>query len=397
MSATTTTPFRRNSRLLLAGALVALAASVTACSSGSSASNSSASSSSSTGSATGSSSASSSSAGVQTAEADVSAHLTTPATISVSTPLKSPAPSGKTIVYMQCELPQCALEGQGFQQAAKALGWTYKVVNFQTTDVPSLVAGMNQALDYKPVAVAVAGEDQSQWASVIPAYQKAGVIILPFNAGPVSLSAAVPAEVADPNDWADAGKLLGDWFVANSNGHGNAVFLDVSAFAVLKEFTDAATAEITKLCPGCKVTTLDDSLTEIGNNQIVPSVVSAVQRDPSVDYVLSADGAFISGLASSLNNIGRGSVKIAGGDPDISDEQNLLTGTESAWVGQAYQELGWQVMDATLRHLEGMPIPVGDGGWPLQLIVKANVGTPNNSLQAPTNYQAQFEKLWGVS
>jgi hypothetical protein len=89
-------------------------------------------------------------------------------------------------------------------------------------------------------------------------------------------------------------------------------------------------------------------------------------------------------------------VKIAGGDPDITDEQNLLTGKESAWVGQAYQELGWQVMDEELRHLEGMTIPANDGGWPLQLITKANVGTPNNSLQAPTGYQAQFEKLWGV-
>jgi hypothetical protein len=44
-----------------------------------------------------------------------------------------------------------------------------------------------------------------------------------------------------------------------------------------------------------------------------------------------------------------------------------------------------------------MQIPAADGGWPLQLITKANVGTPSNTLQAPTNYQAQFEKLWGVS
>jgi ribose transport system substrate-binding protein len=321
----------------------------------------------------------------------------TPAKVSVSTPLKSAAPTGKTIVYMQCELPQCALEGQGFQAAAHALGWTDKVVNFQTSNVASLTSGMTQALQYKPAAVAVAVEDQSLWSSVIPAYQKAGVTILPFNAGPVTLSATVPADVAGPTDWANAGKLLGDWFVADSGGKGHAVFLDVSAFDVLKEFTDAATAEITRLCPDCKVTTLDDSLAQLSGNEVVPSVVSAVQRDPSVGYVLSADGPFVAGLATSLNSIGRGSVKIAGGDPDITDEQNLLTGKESAWVGQAYQELGWQVMDEELRHLEGMTIPANDGGWPLQLITKANVGTPNNSLQAPTGYQAQFEKLWGVS
>jgi ribose transport system substrate-binding protein len=298
---------------------------------------------------------------------------------------------------MQCELPQCELEGQGLQQAAEALGWTFKAISFKTTDVPSLVSGMTQALQYKPVAVAVPGQDQSQWQSVIPAYQQAGAIIVPFNAGPVKFSATVPAEVADPTDWANAGKLLGDWFVADSNGQGNAVFLDVPAFNVLKEFTDAATAEISKLCPACKVSNLDDSLTQVGGNQVIPSVVSAVQRDPSVSYVLSADGAFITGLATSLKNIGRGSVKIAGGDPDITNEQNMVAGTESAWVGQAYQELGWQVTDVVLRHLEGVKIPAGDGGWPLQLLTKDNVGTPNNSLQAPTDFEAQFKKLWQLS
>ena len=55
-----------------------------------------------------------------------------------------------------------------------------------------------------------------------------------------------------------------------------------------------------------------------------------------------------------------------------------------------------QARPEELRLLEGMTIPANDGGWPLQLITKANVGTPNNSLQAPTGYQAQFEKLWGV-
>ena len=44
-----------------------------------------------------------------------------------------------------------------------------------------------------------------------------------------------------------------------------------------------------------RTTPLNDSLTEVGSNGVVPSVVSAVQRDSSINYVLSADGAFITG------------------------------------------------------------------------------------------------------
>lgn len=323
--------------------------------------------------------------------------LQPPKTISVSTPLKSAPPKGKTLVYMQCELPQCALEGQGIQAAAKAVGWNYRVVAFQSANLSTLTAGMQQALQYHPVAVAVAGEVEATWAGVIPAYQKAGVTIIPFNAGPVQITKTVPVDIGDPSDWAHAGSLIGDWFVANSDGSGNAVFLDVPSFDVLQEYTNAAQSTIKQLCPKCTVTVINDSLAELGSNQIVPSVVSAVQRDPKVNYVLSADGPFVTGLAAALKGISRESVKIAGGDPDITNEQNLLAGMESAWTGQAYQELGWQVVDAVARNIEGMPVPAGDGGWPLQLLTKQNVGTPNNSLQQPTGYQQQFATLWHVS
>jgi ribose transport system substrate-binding protein len=310
--------------------------------------------------------------------------------------LKAAPPRNKLIVFMLCELPQCKQDADAIQSAAQAVGWNFRAINFTNANPPSLIAGMQQALSYKPAAVALSGITEAVWAGEIPAYQKAGVSIIPMNVGSIAVSKTVPVNIGSPSDLAGVGDIIGDWFVANSGGKGHAVFVDVPAFAVLHEYTEAAEATIAKECPQCSVSTLDISLNQVNNGGVIPAVVSAVQRDPSADYVLTSDGAFTAGLATSLRAIGRSSVKIAGGDPSVQNEQDLLNGQAVAWTGQAYSYTGWEVVDAVARQLEGMPVPGSDGGWPLMLLTKANVGTPSNDLLQPANFEAQFKALWHV-
>jgi ribose transport system substrate-binding protein len=326
----------------------------------------------------------------------VNKYLSAPTKIGVTAPLKSAPPQGKLIVFMQCELPQCQQAGAGVKAAAAAAGWNSKIISFTNANPPSLISGMEQALAYKPAAVALTGISEAVWQGVIPAYAKAGVAIIPMELGPVTITKTVPVEISSPSDWAATGNILGDWFVADSGGKGHAVFVDVPALPVLQEYTDAAEATIRKQCPQCAVTTLNLSLAQVSDNALIPAIVSAVQRDPSVNYVLSADGTFVAGLATSLAPIGRSSVKIAGGDPSLQNEQELLDGQAAAWTGQAYGYMGWEAVDSVSRLLEGMPIPPSDGGWPLMLLTKANVGTPADDLNRPDNYEQQFKEIWHV-
>ena len=379
--------------LALGAATAALALACAACSSSSSSTASNAAGSSS---ATAAGAVASGGSGVAGAQAVVNKYLQAPTKIGVTEPLKSAPPKGKLIVFMQCELPQCHQDDVGIQSAAAAVGWNFKTISFTNANPPSLISGMQQALTYKPAAVALSGITESVWQSVIPAYEKAGVAIIPMNLGPVTITKTVPVNIASPSDWANVGNIMGSWFVADSGGKGHAIFVDVPTFAVLQEYTNAAEATIKAQCSQCTVTTLNISLTQLGNNQVIPAVVSAVQRDPSADYVLSADGAFVAGLSSSLAPIGRSDIKIAGGDPSLQNEQDLLTGKAQAWTGQAYNYTGWEVVDSVARMLEGMPIPPSDGGWPLMLLTKASVGTPSDDLNYPADFQQQFEQLWHV-
>jgi ABC-type sugar transport system substrate-binding protein len=166
---------------------------------------------------------------------------------------------------------------------------------------------------------------------------------------------------------------------------------------VLKIYTDAAEAEIKSTCPGCSITSLDASLTQVGNDSVVPAAVSAVRKDPSINYVITSVGSFVPGLPAALQAAGVNNVKIGGGSPSIENEQDLLSGTESAWTAQSYLYNAWQVVDEAARHLEGMSISEGDGGSMQLLLTKGNVGTPQESYDGPTDYQQQFEALWHVS
>jgi ribose transport system substrate-binding protein len=165
---------------------------------------------------------------------------------------------------------------------------------------------------------------------------------------------------------------------------------------VLKSYSDSAKSVIAQDCPKCKLTSLNSSLAKIESGAVISAIVSALQKDRSIKYVLASNGPFINGLEAAMKAAGITGVKIAGGSPSITNEQNLLNGTEAAWTGQNYAYNGWQVVDSAARHLEGMPISPDAGGAPQQLLTKDNVGTPSDQMNEPANYPDQFKALWKV-
>lgn len=57
---------------------------------------------------------------------------------------------------------------------------------------------------------------------------------------------------------------------------------------------------------------------------------------------------------------------------------------------------GWTELDGILRVMPAKH-PISDtGGYPLAILTPQNVGTGTGIPVLPTNYQSEFEKLWGV-
>jgi ribose transport system substrate-binding protein len=370
------------------GVVAILSMTVAACSSSGSSSSAGASSGSATTSSTGS-------AQVTAAKSFIAPYLSAPAKIGPTTPLTSKAPSGKTLVNLMCTTsPQCATINAGEVLAAKAVGWKLQTIPFDSTNVATLISGMKTALRYHPVAVSLSGIPQALWQSEIPAYQAAGVPIIPQQTGPVSTSATVPVNEGD--DSSVVGKIVGNWFIANSDGKGKALVVDIPDFGYLKEITTSMDSTISAGCPGCTITSLNATIAQQAGNTIVPAVVSALQRNRSINYVLAADGVLIPGLSSAMSAAGITGVTVGGALATAESEQAILNGTETAFTTYNSAYVGWQTVDIVLRDIEKMTIPPFDSGVPTQLVTKATVGTPTDSATAPANYPQQFEQLWGV-
>jgi ribose transport system substrate-binding protein len=381
------TRIRRSHQLLFvtAAALIALAG----CSSSSSSSGGGGATSSASGTST-----SSGSADVSTASAALAKVSQAPTMISLTTPLKSKPPAGKVFVDLQSNEDPAIPNTTGIKEAAAALGWTVKVISFQSANPATLISAMNQALQYKPVAVSLAGLPQALWSQEVAKYQAAGAIITPIDIGPNPVSATVPINIGESTTQGDA---LGNWFAADSQGSGKGLLVTIPDFPALKAVSQGVTSTVAANCPNCKLTDLNATIPQQDSNAVVPAVVSALQHDPSIKYVLAAVGVEIPGLPSALKGAGINGIKIGGAFAGIEQTQDLQSGSENAWVSQNQVYEGMLAVDAAARHVEGMSISPNGGGTPIQLLTKSTVGAPSLSLNAPADALAQFKNLWHVS
>ena len=330
-------------------------------------------------------------------QAVVDKAMVAPTSIPLTTPLKSAPPKGMTIVYLQCEVSQCKEGGEGVQQATSTLGWTLKTIPFKSTDPATLASAFQQALQLKPFAVVIAGVPEVLWKNQEAAYKEAGIPIIPFFVGPIDLSSTVIANIGNLNDNGYFGKVLADWFIADSQGTGRALVANVPAYQVLTSVSDAFEKEVASQCAACKLTKLDVTATQLGTGAFSSVIISALQKDPSIKYVMATDGVFIDPLPAALAGAGLGgTVKVIAQGGDAQNIIDLKAGRLSALTGLPTIYAGWISLDVAIRHYEGMSMPSdgGDGGVPTQLLTKASVGSVTGVFELPTDFRDQIKKLW---
>ena len=144
-------------------------------------------------------------------------------------------------------------------------------------------------------------------------------------------------------------------------------------------YGDSVKSPIKKICAKCEVTPLDIAPAQLATNGLVPAVVSALQKDPSIKYLITPDGAFIGLLPSALKAAGIEGVKIAGGAADINNTQALVSGTEAAWTLEPTDQFGWVAVDIAAHRSLGMAIEEDKIGRPQQLARRTSGPRPTSS------------------
>jgi ribose transport system substrate-binding protein len=350
----------------------------------------------------GSSSSSSSSGGSATAS---SANLTQaqsivaqasqrPPSISVTTAVGKPVPTGKKVVFISCGVSVCELQGNIVAAAAKSLGWTSSTIS--TNGTPTQIqAAYETAIRDGANAIVTTAANRAELGTQIPATLTAkGIPVSDASSTDPILPPFIYNTSTAPQN-GRIGNYLAAEVVADSKGKANVLYVNLPAYTILAPLGTSLQQELKTLCPSCGYASLDVALTQLSSAPNL--IVSYLRAHPSVNYVaLSVSDVLDPGLPAAMSAAGLTNVKIVGQGGGPTEFQYVANGQELALVPFDYYDADYQMVDALARHFAVVPIQLT--AVPLWLVTKSNLPA-DHTAQFPNvaTYDTQFLKLWGKS
>lgn len=381
--ATATLQLPRNGRKVALGSVLAVLCMLAAACGGAAAGTSS----------PGSGTSSADKAGLAQAKAIVAAAAQRPTKLPITQAIGKPVPKGKTVAFISCGSPECAQEGALIRQGTNALGWTLQVINTDASP-QSENAAFAQVVREKLDVVLFSAIDRSTFSQYIPQLKANGTFVagayVTYNAGD-----GVGYTNETPPDISPVGHLQAAWVTSESGGTGNAVFINIPAYAILADMQSGFDSGLSAMCPKCTTHTLEVPNAAVGVN--VPSlVVSYLRAHPQTKYVVASADSLVVGLPAALQAAGLTGIHVIGQAATGTNLQYIHDGQEGASVALDYYYDLWALIDAAARHFAGVPqVPfVLPHLW---LLTRQNAPVTNNIFPVIATSQQQYEKLWGVS
>ena len=310
-------------------------------------------------------------------------------------PLSAKPPAGKTIDFVGCPLASCLEIQQAAQAAAKAVGWTVKVYNGGVT-AASFVSAMNDVVQSPGSAVLGIGILPNSAISTQLAALKAKGVPWIAVASPSPVGDDMIANFSSSPEIALSGQVMADWIIADSKGAANVAYFWDPTLTQHLSAKDAFTAEMAKLCPGCKVSVQTTNFsTGIGTSD-PGQIVSYLQAHPSTDYIVVGIGDATAGVPEAIAGAGlAGKVKIVTRLADTINFKNISAGTEAMGVTEETYEIGWRMIDVAARYFLHDSItccttPIGT----VHVITKADLPSDLSVPYSVPGYQQFFLQAW---
>ena len=320
----------------------------------------------------------------------------------------SSVPEGKTVYYIACSVAVCAEIQVGVEAAAAALGWTFKTTSHQDTP-ETVAAAFDAAIAAKPDVVLTSGNPREWFADQLATLKSMNIPVVSWSL-PESYEPGdgIAANILSADDYYFYGVLMADYAVANSPNK-NIRFVGLPVFPVLSLVQQGFNDEIAAICPDCKVETQEVAIADIGVN-LPGQIVSALQADPTLDFIVYAFGGMLYGVPDALDAAGLTSqakaVSQAGGPMnfDFIKSGRHQTGE----VALASELLGWRAIDMAVSLLSGGSISkapaseniaghadIGLNGLPLQILQADTIDDPTALWPGVVGFQDKFLARWG--
>jgi ABC-type sugar transport system substrate-binding protein len=325
-----------------------------------------------------------------------------PETIQIKQPFEKPAAEGKTLYWLQCELPICGKIGKGVKEATAAIGWNLKSTVFGGEDPGS---GLQTALQANPDAIAITGIPSAAVKPQLDAAAEAGIPVV-GNGAPEQPTPTTYAAMGGTTTGPD-GEDLAKWAINDSGGKAHIVSVTIPSFPSLKTTTDGTEKAVKQYCDECTTDVLGVTIDDLGGGQVASKIVAYIQSHPDVNYVLFTFADLAQGVEQALTGAGfEDKVKLIGNGGGSAEFQAIIKGgMHKAW--QAYPAVlsGWNMVDAAARMVTFGELPQG---YQQQIdhLPTYIVDTPEAARdlertkfdwEGPAGYQDQFKKLWKTS
>jgi ribose transport system substrate-binding protein len=324
---------------------------------------------------------------------------TPPAGIGVTEAMPKAPPKGKSIVYLQCELPACARTVGGIKRGASALGWTSQVLAYKNAD-PG--AGLQAAIQRKPDYIAITGIPTAAMKGQLASAKKAGIPVLSCGTTDKPSPDGYAAECGGTLE-RDA-EYLGKWAARDSGGKANIVAVSIPQFSALVTITDWFKSNFKDLCAACAFDELDVTVDDVGAGQVGAKVVAYLQSHPKVDYVLFTFADLATGVPEVIKSAGLADrVKLIGAVENAAVVKGL-PGTFKAWTLSPNEYMGMVMVDAAARLSIGQSLTpryldeiYHNPTWVLDSSGAAkSLAATNDTWPGPPGFADQFKQLWQV-
>ena len=337
------------------------------------------------------------------AKADAAVKLATNSAAPWTGPKTGPKASmGKTIYYVAQTMTNGGVAGAeaGVAEAAKAIGWTVKVLDGQGTQ-QGMDQAMNQAVTLHADGIVVGGFDPATTSDAIKAAAAAKIPVIGWHAeataGPQP-QAGLFTNVTTLRK--DVSTISADWAISDSRGVGGVVVFSDFSIPFAKGKSDEIVAEL-KTCSSMNLLKYDNIPIGNSTSTLMQSETAALLAKFGTKWTqsISINGSlYVTPIATALRAAGKKGTdfphNVGAGDGSTDEYSRIASASyQSVTVPEPLNQEGWQIVDEFNRAFNKV---AASGYVPAtHLVNKANIGTAT-SWDPQNGYRGIYKGIWGV-
>jgi len=315
-----------------------------------------------------------------------------------------PAQQGKSVIYVSANQKNAGARGvgQGAAEAAKVIGWNFRLIDGQSTPSGRRNA-LLQAISLKPDGIIIGTIDAQEQADIIREIAAKGIKMVGWHTlgkpGPDRNLSIFTNIATEPKD---VGKAAAMYAVADSGGTAGVILFNDPIYAIANVKTNAM-IDVFRNCAGCSVLSVENiHIKDIPATMPQRTAWLLQQYGKKWTYTMAVNDLWLDALpptfiAAAIPGNGHPRSISAGDGSESAFERIRKNSYQIGTVAEPLRLHGWQAIDELNRAFAGQK----DSGYtaPVHLVTPANIrfdGGRNNEYDPDNGYRGQYRKIWGV-